>query len=113
MRDPIDTSTQQGKFSLRVHGAVAQLERTLIPERTKAGIKAAKARGKLPSDPGLREHRRDADVCENLDRPEAKTAATFFARFESFSPASVTLGDHATSKADSRFVSMKAELLHG
>ncbi len=43
----------------------------------------------------------------------AKTAATFFARFESFSPASVTVGNHATSKADSRFVSMKAELLHG
>jgi hypothetical protein len=43
----------------------------------------------------------------------AKTAATFFARFESFSPASVTVGDHATTKADSRFVSMKAELLHG
>jgi hypothetical protein len=43
----------------------------------------------------------------------AKTAATFFARFEGFSPASVTVGDHATSKADSRFMSMKAELLHG
>ncbi len=43
----------------------------------------------------------------------AKTAATFFARFESFTPASVTIGDHATSKADSCFVSMKAELLHG
>ena len=28
-------------------------------------------------------------------------------------PASVTVGDHATSKADSRFASMKAELLHG
>ena len=44
---------------------------------------------------------------------QQKTAATFFAWFESFSPASVTVGDHATSKADSRFMSMKAELLHG
>jgi DNA invertase Pin-like site-specific DNA recombinase len=32
----------------------------LIPERTKAGIKAAKARGKLPGNPGLRELRPDA-----------------------------------------------------
>jgi DNA invertase Pin-like site-specific DNA recombinase len=60
LRDPIDTSTPQGMFSLQVLGAVAQLERALISERTKAGIKAAKARGKLPGNPGLREHRRDA-----------------------------------------------------
>ena len=41
LRDPIDTSTPQGMFSLQVLGAVAQLERALISERTKAGIKAA------------------------------------------------------------------------
>jgi DNA invertase Pin-like site-specific DNA recombinase len=54
LRDPIDTSTPQGMFSLQVLGAVAQLERALISERTKAGIKAAVARGKLPGNPGLR-----------------------------------------------------------
>jgi DNA invertase Pin-like site-specific DNA recombinase len=41
-------------FTLQVLGAVAQLERALISERTKAGIKAARARGKLPGNPGLR-----------------------------------------------------------
>jgi DNA invertase Pin-like site-specific DNA recombinase len=60
LRDPIDTSTPQGMFSLQVLGAVAQLERALIAERTKAGIKAAKARGKLPGNPGLRERRPEA-----------------------------------------------------
>ena len=45
LRDPIDTSTPQGMFSLQVLGAVAQLERALIAERTKAGMKAARARG--------------------------------------------------------------------
>ena len=54
LRDPIDTSTPQGMFSLQVLGAVAQLERALISERTKAGIKAAHARGKLSGNPGLR-----------------------------------------------------------
>lgn len=54
LRDPIDTSTPQGMFSLQVLGAVAQLERALISERTKAGIAAAKARGRLPGNPGLR-----------------------------------------------------------
>jgi DNA invertase Pin-like site-specific DNA recombinase len=60
LRDPIDTSTPQGMFSLQVLGAVAQLERALIAERTKAGMRAAKARGRLPGNPGLRERRPDA-----------------------------------------------------
>ncbi|TCU14839.1 recombinase family protein [Rhizobium sullae] len=60
LRDPIDTTTPQGMFSLQVLGAVAQLERALISERTKAGIKAAKANGRLPGNPGIREKRPDA-----------------------------------------------------
>jgi DNA invertase Pin-like site-specific DNA recombinase len=60
LRDPIDTSTPQGMFSLQVLGAVAQLERSLISERTKAGIKAAKARGAKPGNPGIRERRPEA-----------------------------------------------------
>ncbi|MGH7041486.1 MAG: recombinase family protein, partial [Acetobacteraceae bacterium] len=60
LRDPVDTTTPQGMFSLQVLGAVAQLERALIAERTKAGMKAAMARGKLPGNPGLREHRPEA-----------------------------------------------------
>jgi hypothetical protein len=54
LRDPIDTSTPQGMFSLLVLGAVAQLERSLISERTKAGVQAAKSRGRLPGNAGLR-----------------------------------------------------------
>jgi DNA invertase Pin-like site-specific DNA recombinase len=56
LRDPIDTSTPQGMFSLQVLGAVAQLERALIAERTKAGLKAARARGRVGGNPGLRAH---------------------------------------------------------
>jgi DNA invertase Pin-like site-specific DNA recombinase len=43
LRDPIDTTTPQGMFSLQVLGAVAQLERALIAERTKAGLLAARS----------------------------------------------------------------------
>jgi hypothetical protein len=39
---------------------VAQLERSLISERTKAGVRAAKARGKQPGNPGMRERRPEA-----------------------------------------------------
>ncbi len=60
IHDPIDTSTPQGMFSLTVLDAVEKLERSLNAERTKAGIKAAKALGRLPGNPGLRERRPDA-----------------------------------------------------
>jgi len=60
LRDPIDTSTPQGMFSLQVLGAVAQLERSLISERTKAGVKAARAKGRQPGNPGLRARKPEA-----------------------------------------------------
>ncbi|CAN7610751.1 recombinase family protein [Pararhizobium sp. LjRoot255] len=71
LRDPIDTSTPQGMFSLQVLGAVVQLERTLIAERTKAGMKAAKARGRLAGNPGLRERRPDAVRAVSAARQQA------------------------------------------
>jgi DNA invertase Pin-like site-specific DNA recombinase len=54
LRDPIDTTTPQGMFSLQVLGAVAQLERALIAERTKSGLNAARVRGRVGGNPGLR-----------------------------------------------------------
>jgi DNA invertase Pin-like site-specific DNA recombinase len=60
LSDPIDTTTPQGMFSLQVLGAVAQLERTLIAERTKAGLRSAKARGRVGGNPGLRARDPDA-----------------------------------------------------
>ena len=41
-------------FSLQVLGAVAQLERALIAERTRAGLRAARSRGRIGGNPGLR-----------------------------------------------------------
>src|ERR1700744_4080021 len=54
LRDPIDTSPPQGMFSLQGLGAVAQLERALIAERTRSGLSAARARGRVGGNPGLR-----------------------------------------------------------
>lgn len=45
LHDSIDTSTPTGRFSMSVIGAVAELERDVIRERTRAGIAAAKRRG--------------------------------------------------------------------
>lgn len=64
LSDPIDTASPQGMFTLQVLGAVAQLERALNSERTKAGIKAAVARGRQPGNPGLRA--RDPRAIQNV-----------------------------------------------
>ncbi len=45
MNDGIDTSTPAGRFTFHVIAAVAELERELIRERTKADMEAAKKRG--------------------------------------------------------------------
>jgi DNA invertase Pin-like site-specific DNA recombinase len=60
LREPIDTTTPQGMFSLQVLGAVAQLERALIAERTKAGLRSARLRGRVGGNPGL--HARDPEA---------------------------------------------------
>ncbi|NUB05129.1 recombinase family protein [Azospirillum sp. Vi22] len=79
--DPIDTTSPQGRFTLQILGAVAEFERALIRERTKAGLKAARERGRIGGNPGLRfrsasavravndarEARRDADVLRVAD----------------------------------------------
>ena len=44
--DGIDTTTSSGKLIFHIMGALAEFERDLIRERTKAGMKAAKKRGK-------------------------------------------------------------------
>jgi DNA invertase Pin-like site-specific DNA recombinase len=52
--EAIDTSTSMGKMVFTILGAVAELERSLIVERVRAGQKAAKARGKHIGRPPAR-----------------------------------------------------------
>ncbi len=47
LQEAIDTSTSTGKLVFHIFGALAEFERNLIRERTKAGLAAARARGKL------------------------------------------------------------------
>jgi DNA invertase Pin-like site-specific DNA recombinase len=48
LSEQMDTSTPTGKMVFTVLGAVAELERSLIVERVKAGMRNAKAKGHLP-----------------------------------------------------------------
>ena len=47
IKDKIDTTTPQGKFIFHLTAALAELEQNIISERTKDGLKAAKARGRM------------------------------------------------------------------
>jgi DNA invertase Pin-like site-specific DNA recombinase len=77
----IDTTTASGELVFNIFSALAQFERRLIQERTKAGLAAARARGRTggrkavrPSDPRVKTAKRmhrDQDlsinqICETL-----------------------------------------------
>jgi DNA invertase Pin-like site-specific DNA recombinase len=46
LQESIDTTTPGGKLVFHIFGALAEFERELIRERTHAGLRAARARGK-------------------------------------------------------------------
>ena len=75
LHDPVDTTTPQGMFSLQVLGAVAQLERALIAERTKAGLRTARSQGRIGGNPGLRARDPDAIRKVRASRDAAHLAA--------------------------------------
>lgn len=47
LTDSIDTGTPMGRFFFHVMGALAEMERELIVERTRAGLAAARAEGRI------------------------------------------------------------------
>ena len=51
LHETIDTTTSTGKLVFHIFGALAEFERNLIKERSKAGLVAARARGKLGGRP--------------------------------------------------------------
>jgi len=51
LTENIDTTTSGGKLIFHIFGALAEFERDLIRERTKAGLAAARARGRMGGQP--------------------------------------------------------------
>ena len=69
LTDGIDTTTAGGRLVFHIMGALAEFERDLIQERTKAGLRAAKKRGKrLGRPPALT----DAQITHARTTIEAK-----------------------------------------
>ena len=51
LNDPINTTTPQGRLVFNIFASLAEFERDLIRERTQAGLKAARARGRTGGRP--------------------------------------------------------------
>lgn len=60
LNERIDTSSSGGRLLFHVMGAMAEFERSIISERTKAGMEAARARG-------ARIGRRPSMTCEQIN----------------------------------------------
>lgn len=88
INDPIDTTTSQGRLVFNIFACLAEFERDVIRERTQAGLKAARARGRVGGRPkGLSEKAQQkaiaaealykdqklsiAEICKNLSISKA------------------------------------------
>jgi DNA invertase Pin-like site-specific DNA recombinase len=58
LTEAIDTSTPGGRLVFHIFGSIAEFERAIIRERTKAGVVAAKARGRVGGRPAKLEGER-------------------------------------------------------
>ena len=70
LSDPIDTASPQGRFTLQILGATAEFEKALIRERTIAGLRSAKAQGRVGGNPGLRARDPEAIRAARLARQD-------------------------------------------
>lgn len=70
LNDPVDTTTSQGRLIFNIFASLAEFERDIIRERTKAGLRAARARGKTGGRPrGIpKHHEATAYAAETLYR---------------------------------------------
>ncbi|USK56385.1 recombinase family protein [Cytobacillus solani] len=53
VQDNIDTSTAMGRFFFRIMASIAELERDIISDRTRAGLSAARSRGRKGGRPKI------------------------------------------------------------
>jgi len=53
LKENLDTSSSTGKLIFHIFGALAEFERDIIRERTMAGLKAARARGRIGGRPKI------------------------------------------------------------
>ena len=63
LHDNIDTTTPQGRLTFNIFASLAEFERDLISERTKAGLESARARGRKGGKPKGLSQQAEATAC--------------------------------------------------
>jgi DNA invertase Pin-like site-specific DNA recombinase len=74
LTEQMDTTTPQGEFLFHVFGALAQFERSLTQEQVRAGLAAARRRGRLGGRPAAIDAEKLGAVIAALDGGAAKAA---------------------------------------
>ena len=70
LQENMDTTSAGGKLLFHFFGALAEFERELIRERTNAGLKAARARGRLGGRPCLLNNRQKNKLKKHYQKGE-------------------------------------------
>jgi len=65
LTENIDSTTSGGKLIFHIFGALAEFERDIIRERTRAGLVAARARGRLGGRPKILDQKK-AEIARQL-----------------------------------------------
>ncbi|MEA9985773.1 recombinase family protein [Subtercola sp. RTI3] len=73
LTDQIDTTTPAGRFFFNIMASLAQMERELTVERTRAGLAAARAKGRVPGRKRLMTESKIASAKKLLDGGIAPT----------------------------------------
>lgn len=74
LQENIDTSTSGGKLIFHIFSALAEFERDLIRERTEAGLKAARIRGRMGGRPPMLDNRQINRMIEMYDEQKNTVA---------------------------------------
>lgn len=76
LTEGVDTTTAAGRMTFHIFGALAEFERSLIQERTQAGLEAARARGRRGGRPrSITPDKLAAAVMREQNRPMHAIAA--------------------------------------
>jgi DNA invertase Pin-like site-specific DNA recombinase len=68
LSEGFDTNTSGGKLIFSIFGAIAEFERSLIQERTHAGLRAARARGRVGGRPKVMDAKKIVRAKELYDQ---------------------------------------------
>lgn len=74
LKENIDTTTSSGKLIFHIFASLSEFERDIIRERTKAGLDAARSRGRLGGRPRVMNRRKTLMAKSLMENPNNKVS---------------------------------------